>query len=259
MNKIILLIIFLCTVLNAKIINAKYDISYGIFGKLGIAETSLEVYDNKYKIKVHAYATGFAKFLSSGKEEFYISEGIIKEDSFIPLKYYVKKQNTYKIREKTYIFNHNKKNISLKKFTKKLVTKHNNKLETFQEWEETKSLEKNKFFAQNDLLSLFFNIKKVVSDFSKGNSYKLKAIGANKTDGKLNISIPEGKKYKMLEESLGKNNIKFIVTINQDIFSSTNGELLISLNKEGFCNNAILKDVLLFGDIRGEMKEFNIK
>ncbi len=43
------------------------------------------------------------------------------------------------------------------------------------------------------------------------------------------------------------------VVVNDDIFASDKGELLINLRDDGLCTQAILKDVLFFGDIRGEM------
>lgn len=258
--KKILLLIFLSICLEAKIVEATYKISYGIFGELGIAKTTLETYDNnKYRIKVHAYATGIAKFLSNNKEEFYESYGFINKDLFLPYKYIEISNNSNKKIKKVFTFDYEKNIVNEEKEDKRLITKYNNKLEATKYWKENDSKDIVKFFAKDDLLTLFFNVTKVIPDFSQGNSYDLKAIGANKKDGKLNISIPSNNKYKELEESLKTKNKKFIVTINQKIFSSSNGELLISLNKEGFCDKAVLKDVLIFGDIIGEMTNFQIK
>lgn len=259
MKKLIFLIL-ISIFIEAKTIEATYKISYGIFGELGIAKTSIKTFsDNSYEIKVHAYATGIAKYLSSNKEEFYESFGFIDNELFIPTKYIEISKNSYKYREKTYNFEYDKESINLKKYSKELVTKHNEKFEAINSWKENSSDEKVNFFAKNDLLTLFFNVSKVIPNFNKGSSYDLVAIGANKKDGKINISIPKDEKFLELENSLNSKNKKFIVTINQKIFSSSNGELFISINKEGFCDKAILKDVLIFGDIIGEMISFEIK
>lgn len=259
MKKIILLITFLTIFLNAKTIEATYKISYGIFGELGIAKTTLEFLpNNNYKIKVHAFATGIAKLLSSEKEEFYESQGFIKDNLFIPNKYIEISNNSYKKREKVYTFDYEKNQIFLEKSEKKLVTKHDENFQIIESWKENNSSELSKFFTPNDLLSLFFNIAQVVPSFDKGNNYSLIAIGANKNDGKLDIIIPKDDRYMELENSLNTKNKKFIVSINQKIFSSSNGELFISLNDEGFCDKAVLKDVLIFGDIVGEMINFKI-
>jgi hypothetical protein len=42
------------------------------------------------------------------------------------------------------------------------------------------------------------------------------------------------------------------VVLNDRIFSSAQGELLISLGTDGLSEKAILEDVLLFGDIVGK-------
>ncbi|WP_419764536.1 MAG: DUF3108 domain-containing protein [Arcobacter sp.] len=259
MKKTILLLSLLSILLNAKTIEATYKISYGIFGELGLAKTTLEIFpNNRYKIKVHAYATGIAKFLSSNKEEFYESYGFVKNNLLIPQKYIAISNNDYKKREKTYLFDYSKNKIFLEKHEKKLITKYDKDLQKQQSWVKSDSKEFTKFFASNDLLSLFFNIAHIIPSFEKGNSYALKAIGANKDNGKLDIIIPKKEAYKELEASLNTKNKKFIVSIHQKIFSSSNGELFISLNSEGFCDKAVLKDVLIFGDITGEMINFKI-
>lgn len=259
MNKIIIVIIFLSIFSNAKTFEATYKISYGIFGELGLAKTSLEILpNNTYKIKVHAYATGIAKFLSSNKEEFYESQGVVRDNLLIPNKYITVTNNDYKKRKKTYLFNYKKKQILVKKYEKKVNIKYDENLKKKESWKTSESKEFTNFFATNDLLSLFFNITKVVPSFEQGNSYTFKVIGANKDNGKLDIIIPKNKAYKELQEALNTKNKKFIVAIHQKIFSSSNGELFISLNNEGFCNKAVLKDVLIFGDITGEMIKFKI-
>lgn len=259
MKKPLLLLLFLSFFLNAKTIEATYKISYGIFGELGIAKTTLELHANKtYKIKVHAYATGIAKFLSSNKEEYYESYGVIKNNLLIPNKYITSSTNNYKKRKKIYTFDYNTNQISLEKHEERLITKYDENLQKEEFWQTNHSNEFSKFFTSNDLLSLFFNITQVIPSFEKGNSYALKAIGANKDNGKLDIIIPKNEAYKELEESLNTQNKKFIVAIHQKIFSSSNGELFISLNNEGFCDKAVLKDVLIFGDITGEMIKFKI-
>ena len=115
------------------------------------------------------------------------------------------------------------------------------------------------YFAKNDILSLFFNLKNKIKTYKSGEEYVLKAVGANKTKGLINILIPSNESFKKLDKILKTDDkSKFTVFINQKIFQSEKGELLISLNKEGFCSFAILKDVLFFGDIVGKMTNFKI-
>lgn len=259
MKKFTLLILLLSSFLFGKTIDATYKISYGIFGELGLATTTLKILpNNKYHIKVHAYATGLAKFLSANKEEFYESSGTIVNNIFMPESYKTLSKNDNKSRQKNYTFDHSKNEVRYKQITKKLHTRHDAQLNPIKEWKEESLESKTNYYAANDLLSLFFNISNIIPNFDKGNEYKLKAIGANKQDGKLDLIIPNDERYKILEDTLGDFTKKFIVIINQKIFSSSRGELLISLNEKGFCNKAVLKDVLVFGDIKGEMVKFNI-
>lgn len=244
----------------AKTIEATYKISYGIFGELGLAKTTLKLYeDNTYSIKVHAYATGIAKVLSSGKEETYESFGKVEDNKLIPTKFIKHSTNAYKKRYKEYTFDYNSNSISLYKTTNRLKTTYSPDLKPIQEWKQEVSLEKNSFFTSNDLLSLFFNIKQMVPNFEQGCKYDLKAVGANSNNGSLSIFVPKGEAYHELDSALDTNDTKFIASINQKIFASQKGELYISLNEAGFCNKAVLKDVLIFGDIVGEIINFNIK
>ncbi len=259
MKRTILLLLCLSfTLLNAKTIEATYKISYGIFGELGMAKTTLEFFDNNtYKIKVHAFATGVAKVLSSGKEEFYESSGIVANKKLIPYKFTKYSQNSYKKRLKSYSFDYSNNKIILEKTTDRLQTTYDSNLKPEKTWKHESSKEETTFFASNDLLSLFFNIQQIVPNFEQGCHYDLKAIGAK--NGDLKIFVPKGEEFNRLSSALQTDNTKFIASINQKIFSSKNGELYISLNKEGFCNKAVLKDVLIFGDIVGEMINFEIK
>ena len=121
--------------------------------------------------------------------------------------------------------------------------------------EDTDELE---FFTKNDLLSLFFNLNELI-EFKDTKNYSFNAVGANKTDGKIDLLIPSKNKIQQINKTMKKEKEKkLIVYINQKIFGSEKGELLLSLNNEGFCSIAILKDVIFFGDIVGEMIDFKI-
>ena len=123
--------------------------------------------------------------------------------------------------------------------------------------EKTHNLE---YYAKNDILSLFFNLRKKLPIFEKGKEYTLNAVGANKTKGLINILMPSSNDLEKINTYLKTDDkSKFTAFINQRIFQSKRGELLISLNKEGFCSYAVLRDVLLFGDIVGKMVDFKIK
>lgn len=261
MKKFILLFIFLISNLNlfAVQIKAKYNISYGNFLELGIANTTLDIKNNLYKIRIEAKTTGMAKYLSNNRVEIYESYGKVIDDKFVPHKFIKIKKDRYKKRVRTYTFNHKKKEILIN--DKKTGVERKISISTKDIFHDINKEENSKldYFAKDDLLSLFFNIHKKIITYKKGKEYLLKAVGANKTKGVINILMPSAKDLKQINKILNTNDkSKFTAYINQKIFQSERGELLIALNDYGFCSKAVLKDVLLFGDIVGEMIEFKI-
>jgi hypothetical protein len=233
-------------------INATYKISFGIFGQIGIAKANLHVKNNHYTITMKAYTTGFAKALSGNRQEYFVSKGNIIKKILLPdvyKKVVKRKKNrvtfskSYKIlKEDTriYTFNHATKSIYLYK-----ESKIDSKVDSH-------SSEILKYYAKNDLLSLFFNFKQIAQNLSE--NLFLKAVGANKKDGRINIQrLSENKKIQK-EFSWPKGEY-FKVIIYDKIFASKQGELFVNLNKKGIAQNAILKDVILFGDIRGDLIE----
>lgn len=247
MKKLILLLLFLFFTLEifAKQIEAKYSISYGNLLNLGIATSTLEINNDNYKIKMEAKTTGMTKFLTNNRMEIYESHGKIIDNQFVPNKFIKTKKTNNKKKVRTYIFDYENKRVLL---NDKRSEKNSEKKSILN------------YFAKNDILSLFFNLKNEIKAFENGEKYSLKAVGANKTKGIIDILMPTKESLKNLNEILKtEDKLKFTVFINQKIFQSKKGELLISLNKEGFCSYAILKDVLFFGDIVGQILELKIK
>lgn len=244
----------------SKTIEAKYSVTYGSLLDLGIATTTLEITQDRYKIKVEAKTTGMAKYLSNNRIEIYESFGVIKDNKFIPKKHIKTKKDDLSSRIKTYTFDYEKKKVlvhTIKSGVKAIFNDSFQREEIPFKKENTHTLE---YFAQDDLLSLFFNIKDKVKTFKAGKEYKLKAVGANKSKGVINIAMPNDEKQEELNEYLKTDDkIKFTAYINQKIFQSARGELLIALNEHGFCSYSVLKDVVLFGDIVGKMIDFKIK
>jgi len=261
MKKLTLLLIFLLFNLNlfAKHIEAKYNITYGKFLGLGTATTILEIKKNLYKIKIEAKTTGMAKYLTNNREEIYESYGEIINNQFIPKKFIKIKKDSKKKRVRTYTFNHKEKKILV---NDKKTGKEEKLNSSFKKVTININKEKNSeldYFAKDDILSLFFNINQKLINYKTGEEYTLSAVGANKTKGLINILIPTAKNLKKMNKVLKTNDkSKFTAFINQRIFQSKRGELLLSLNDNGFCSYAVLKDVLLFGDIVGKMIEFKI-
>lgn len=252
--KVFIGLILFALCLKAQTVEATYKVSFGFFGQIGIAKARLHVDEknSSYDIRMHAYTTGFAKALSGGRKEWFSSEGSVdKNGLFIPRKYEKKVQRESRevdfentkiiIKEdiKTYHFHHSEKKVLMEKIKKRGAKRH----------KEKKVME---YYAPNDLLSLFFNFKKLLPSLHVKTPFVLYAMGANEKDGRIDIKPVKDPKHVMDEYAWAKGALMRVV-INQEIFASKKGELMVNLNDNGLCQNAVLKDVLFFGDIRGEL------
>eukprot|EP01155_Anaeramoeba_flamelloides_P044825 Anaeramoba_flamelloidesc38465_g1_i2.p3 GENE.c38465_g1_i2~~c38465_g1_i2.p3 ORF type:complete len:268 (+),score=27.13 c38465_g1_i2:2104-2907(+) len=236
-----------------------YNIEYGIFGKLGTADASIEVKsDNSYEIKAKAYATGLAKVLSGNMVEEYLSTGNFIDGYYKP--HYFKKttsKNGYtKIEE--YFFDRKKRKILKKEYKKEKKRKFDSSDLTNIEYEyiEKRKKEVLSFWSEEDILSLFFNVKKYIDTKQKGRIEVVSAVGAsNKRDGKIDILVPDEEKHNKLSEEFNKEDDILIVKIYKKIFASKEGEFFLSVNEEGLCSKTVLKDVIFFGDITATLEK----
>lgn len=250
--RIFIFLLLFAKVLFCQDINATYKISFGIFGQIGIAKANLHVTNNHYKITMKAFTTGFAKALSGNRQEYFTSQGTFVEGTLLPSTYkkivqreknivtFAKSYKVLKEDTRIYTFKHETKSICLYKESK------------IDAKVDSRSSEILKYYAKNDLLSFFFNFKQIARSFSK--RVLLKAVGANKKDGRIDIQrISE--KEKIQKKFSWKQGEYFKVIIHDKIFASKQGELFVNINKKGIAQNAVLKDVILFGDIRGDLIE----
>jgi len=239
-------LIILVSILSAETIDAKYKIEYGIFGKMGESEARLIKKDRHYKIKMRAYATGLAKFLSGGRVEVYESEGTILPDGTLKPNIFRKDiSRKGKKRIKIYTFNRKDKKIEFreKRFRDgKLENEKNGTLP---------------YFAENDILSLYFNVKTILESCQKPFDKMLKAVGAQKNSGNVRVSTVVGDDIKSVKDLLGDASCYLKVTVYQKLFGSKGGELYLGLRPDFVVKKAVLKDVIMFGDIRGNLTKLS--
>lgn len=237
MIKIFTIFIFASSLLFSKTLSATYDVSYGIFSNLGKSKAHLHIDENSnYIVRIDASAEGFAKILSNSRVELYESYGKVVDDRLIPDVFIKTRATKSKTETKRYEFNHTKKIVSIER------SKNGIK----------QPKEKYDFYAPDDILSLFFNSKLHTKEAQNYTAY---AIGGNNKDGKIDIEFPKGTELEKIKKSLGTARGDFLkVILNQPIFSSSRGELIINLNRDGLAEIAILEDVLLFGDILGKKR-----
>jgi len=233
-------IVILCSVSTAQTIKANYDVSYGIFGQIGTAKALLNKDKKKYSIDIHLEATGLAKVLSGGRKERHISKGHIEHGLMVSDLYQVIKSHGDTVVNKEYWTDHKRKKV-IKKYKKfkqgKLVSHKNTVLD---------------FYAKDDLLTLYFNLDSAIKEKHKPRTYLFKAVGAEKQKGKVTVIIPQKHDLPKYLEALGDDSAWYATAIiHQKIFSSQEGRLLLGVAEDGITNQAVLKDVIFFGDIKG--------
>jgi len=231
------------TILSAETIKADFKVEFGFIGEIGIANAVLtKDANNTYEISVKLKATGLAETLSGGRSEHHISKGRIENEVLIADYYQVSKTHGSKMTTKLYSINHEDKQV----------------VKQYKRWKNgRKTVDKNEtlaYYAQDDLLSLYFNLHQKIADKTTAKEYVFKTVGAEKRKGKVTVMIPETKSLEMYEEALGENNNSWYAgaIIYQEIFSSEQGELLLKIGDDGITQKAVLKDLILFGDIRAK-------
>jgi hypothetical protein len=234
MTRLLLILSVIFGLGEAKLLTATYEVSYGIFEAMGIAEARMEIKeDQTYAIRIEARTTGLARVLSNNRIETHESYGVVKNGMLIPKKYVKIRRTDSKRTTKIYTFDH----------AEKTVWEENIQND---EWEKVK----NPFYAPDDVLSLFFNFK---NHLSVRKDRPFFVVGGNKKDGRIDVRFPKNDTLNEMKTKLQSTRGDFFkVILNDKIFSSANGELLINLDHEGLCEKAILEDVLFFGDIVGK-------
>ncbi len=229
-----------------KSISADYEVSYGVVGQVAKAHASLNIDNGTYRIRIKGEGVGLAKFLTQGRQEIYESTGIIKDGKFLPNLFVKHRKWGSKEERKRYFFHHDKKEVSV------IKTDVNG-----EKVEESRAVLP--YYADNDILTLFFNLRELIGqDLVENKKIQLYAIGANRKDGHLSVEIPDSKMEKMMKKLLKKDDNLLIVVLNQKLFASKKGEFLINVTKKGLCDSVVLKDVLMYGDLVGKMKNLKI-
>ena len=221
-----------------------YEVEYGVFKELGFADAKLTVSGQNYHMKIHAKTEGLARFLSQKREEVYESFGVTTKNGYLPYRFVQYKRWSDKEERTTYLFDHTKKDV------KKIKEKYEDGRLV------DKGEEPNKYYADNDILTLYFNISDDFKGMPAGAKKVYYAVGANPKDGRVDLIIPHGAKLSEIKEELEEPKAAsyVVVFINQKIFSSERGELWLAFDAKNDCVKATLKDVLFFGDVRGILK-----
>jgi hypothetical protein len=228
-----------------KTIEAKYDVTFGIIGRVGSVDCKIDLKAKGYKIEVVAKKRGIVKLFTKDSIESYESVGEVRDGRLIPLKFTkLKKWSDNNLRE-IYIFDYENRKI-LKRTTLVDGGKVDEKVEFLS------------YFSDNDILTLFFNLKNIIGKEFDTKKIDIKAVGASKKDGVVTIETLKGQKKREVKKLLGVDNHLLSVTLHRKIFSSKKGEFYIDIGKNDICDRAVLKDVLLYGDIVGKLKNLKV-
>ncbi len=251
----LLIVLFVLSSLSAQKISALYDVEFSIFGKIGEAYVSLSQKDARYHIYVDAGLTGKAASIGQNRREIHESFGIIEKGILKPELYKITRSATHYYNQTFFVFYPQTRKIEEHRLKEKDVEKSTFNIFTLtidSTVKRKKSIRMKtlNYFADNDLQSIFFNVKSLLSTMNPGDEKVVHAAGGSNKKGEILVSKPNGSKYKELAQLMPKHEDKLItVLINQDIFESDKGELYISLDEDFLVKEALLKDVLLFGDI----------
>ncbi len=83
--------------------------------------------------------------------------------------------------------------------------------------------------------------------------YTLTAVGAERQKGTVKVYIPKESELKRYKKTLGEGDYWYMTAIiYQKIFASNKGELMLAVGKDGVAQKAVLKDLILFGDLVAE-------
>ncbi|MDR3177951.1 MAG: DUF3108 domain-containing protein [Campylobacteraceae bacterium] len=221
----------------------KYKVKYGIFN-LGEATASLKIYENgSYETKVEAKATGLASTLSGKRVESYKSVGKVIDGLLVPDSLEKIRSTKKKTKEVFYAFDHERKEITA---FEKRCDKNGC----------SNSSEKMPEYTKDDILTLYHNVAFM---FGKGDikEFNASVVGSKKP---VNVIVPEGKQLKTAKKLLDDaEGFYLLIVLNQDVFNSDKGELYINLEDDMSVSKAVLKDTLLFGDVKGSMTEKRVE
>jgi hypothetical protein len=212
-----------------------YKATFGIFGTVGTIKNKITKHKKTYEIESKVTVLGLAKMLMDGHTERHISKGHMVNGLMVSDFYQSIQKSKNKTVSKEYHINHKKK----------YVTKRERKWKAGKLVKDTKK--RLKFYAKDDLLTLYFNLGTAMK--KKGKTYRFKALGLEKQKGIVYITVPSQADVAPYVTDLGKGASLYAKAgIKQKNFRKKKGDILLSLAKDSYIEKSVIKDVLLYGD-----------
>ena len=178
-------------------------------------------------VKTQGIVATFSKHLVQK----YSSIGIIKNNILIPLKYITYRKRGNNEYKRIYLFDHKNKIIIRKKYKNGQLT----------------AKEKFKYYAPQDILSLYFNLPLFLKEKK---TYTFYALGARRTDGRVDVNFCN----KNIFEEKG---ICIKANLYNKVFAGDKGILYLLINQNNWvCLKGVVKNVLKIGDLKGRLVNF---
>lgn len=245
--------------LHAHTLSGTYDVSFSIIGKIGEANVYLDLDNDTYHIHADGYLLGFAASMASNRRESHDSYGKVVNGRYMPERYVIVREANGFYEKTEFLIDAAKQQVVRNRFKERTIVKRGFDIDAMRIIDKTHVEKKNTtkvlpYFATDDVLSLFFNVQHLLPLIPKGSEHIGHSVGTANKEGKVLIINPDDSKRKMLHKVMPDNIGRFVsVVIDQDIFESDRGELMLSLDEEYLAKEARLNDVLLFGDIHAIM------
>lgn len=222
---------------SAQVTHLNYIGTFGIFGTVGKIENQLTQNTNTYEIDTKVTLAGLAKLLLGGQTEHYVSKGHIENGLMVSDFYQMITHKRDKIKSKEYTIDHKKKQIVKRTREWKDEKLVNDKSETLE------------FYAKDDLLTLYFNLGHATKE--GGKVYLFKAVGLEKQDGEVYVTVPNKGEEKAYKKDLGEGAKRYAkALIHQKNFRKKKGDILLAVGEDGFIYQSVIKDILLYGDAK---------
>lgn len=233
--------IFFTSLLNAKHIEADYSVEFGMFGQVGKVHATLTSDDRYYMLDANVSAVGIARAVTDDLKERHISKGHIINGFLVTDMYQMIKSFGHYTSTTIYKVNHKKKRLTRQykkwKYDKQIIN-------------ETDTLD---YYAKDDMMTLFLNLPKHIKQKQTAKKYQFKAIGADRKNGRVDVTIPTQNTLVQMKSLVGKSqegDWYSTVVMHRKLYHSKQGELDVRIGKEGLVEKAVLKDLIFFGDVR---------
>jgi hypothetical protein len=222
---------------SAEVTQLNYTATFGIFGTVGSIENRLTQNKKNYEIDTKVTLAGLAKVLLSGQKEHYISKGHLENGLMVSDFYQMESKKKDKVVRKEYRIDHKEKSVTKR----------------YRKWYQGKlvkdTTEKLKFYAKDDLLTLYFNLGNAVK--KKGKKYLFHAVGLEKQNGKVHITVPDDSQAGLYKKDLGEGAALYTkALIHQKNFRKKKGDILLAVGKDKFIYKSVIKDILFYGDAK---------